>query len=739
MTLITRLPDEPAIDTAAGILQGPVAAINAAEAAAGITITGLATPGNTITLSFVTAAGAAYTYSGATSAAGRFAVPVAPGSLPDGQYTLRADASDIAGNLVTGKPVPVLVDTVAPRATAQVTGVIDDQAALTGAVPANGVTNDASPTLTGSLGSALVDGEQVVVVRNGVQAGVATVDNQNWSFTDRDLVDGPYAYSAAVVDAAGNTGPLTGSVFPINVDRTPPAAPTINPVGGNDLVDATEVNNVMVSGSAAAGAAVTLEWAGVTRNLVADAGGNWSTAFGRAPTEGRSDIRVTVSDAAGNSATTVRTVIVDTTPPPPPSINPVEGDDVVNASEAANRIDIGGRAEGGSRIDVNWGGQGRTTTANGSGNWSVQFETVPGQGRSTVTATATDSVGNRSTAASRSVEVDTVAPPAPAIAVVSGDDKITAADLPGGIPVNGTAQSGSTVLVTWGNVIRETTASGGTWTVNFADAPSQGRSTISAVARDAAGNLSAADTRSVQADTTPPPGVPVISAVTGDNLVNAADADGGVVISGTATPNATVSVVWGTRTETDVAGSNGAWSVNFAENRVPADGIRPVTATATNSGGSSAAASVSVTIDTTAPGRPKIDDIEGNNRISEAEARDGVTISGDTEAGTTITVDWGGVTRTDTTTGSGTWSVTYATVPVGEGTSVVTASATDAAGNTGASRSQNVVVDPVSPSQTASIASVTDNVGPVTGSLPSGSVTDDTRPALVISLSSLLD
>jgi hypothetical protein len=311
------------------------------------------------------------------------------------------------------------------------------------------------------------------------------------------------------------------------------------------------------------------------------------------------------------------------------------------------------------------------------------------------------------------------------------------ADAAGGITITGQAESGARVRVDWAGQVRETVAGGGSWSVSYGDAPVQGPSQISVRATDAAGNTGATTTRSVTANTIPPPPAPGIDAVAGDNVVNEAEAAGGVTITGSAQPGSTVEVSWGGETESAAANGAGRWSVTFAERDVPADGNRTVSATASNSGGASAPATLAVTVDTTAPGRPGIT-VAGNNEVSADEGEGPIQIVGSSEPGATVSVVWGGITQTATASGAGNWSVTYGSLPVGEGRSTVEATATDAAGNTGRTANQSVTVDPQRPDTPAAIANVLDDQAPGVGGVASGGTTNDDQPELVITLGSVL-
>ncbi|MEZ5661716.1 MAG: Ig-like domain-containing protein [Burkholderiaceae bacterium] len=628
--------------------------------------------------------------------------------------------------------------TRAPTALVGFDSATDDAPRITGPLTSGAVTNDTSPTLTGALPAALASGDKIMVLRDGVEVGQAQIQGNQFVFTDGGLADGRYAYAARLIDAAGNAG-NEGSFFELQIDATPPAAPTIAVVAGNDVVVAGEApGGVTVSGSAAPGVAVELDWNGQTRTVTSDAGGQWSALFGSFP-QGVHDIRASVVDVAGNVATTTRRVTVDTVAPDAPQIfAPEGGDNVVNSAEAAGGIGISGRAEAGARIELNWGGRSATATANAQGNWSTSFSSPPGQGQSTITAVAVDGVGNRSAPGSRTVTVDTVAPAPPGINAVSVDDRITVADLAGGITISGNAEGGAQVLVSWAGVTRQTTASGGgSWSVNYADAPLQGPSTITARATDGAGNTGATASRNVTANTIPPPPPPGVDTVAGDNIVNDAEKRAGVTITGAAQAGATVEVLWGGETQTTTANGAGRWQVGFARGDVPSDGDTTVRVTATNSGGTSAATSLGVEVDTDAPARPGVT-AAGNNVVSAAEGVNPILVTGATEAGATVTVTWGGVQLTDVADGSGQWEVTYNTLPVGEGTSRIDAFATDVAGNQGALTRQSVTVQDQFPTTAVTITAIQDDQPPFIGNVAPGGVTNDATPTLTLTLNSLL-
>lgn len=124
------------------------------------------------------------------------------------------------------------------------------------------------------------------------------------------------------------------------------------------------------------------------------------------------------------------------------------------------------------------------------------------------------------------------------------------------------------------------------------------------------------------------------------------------------------------------------------------------------------------TPDTTPPNAPS----------SLTFSSDGKTVTGTAEPGSTITLKDanGNVIGTGKTGSDGNFTVSLGT-PLINGEHV-TATATDAAGNT--SQSATVTAPDLTAPDAPTIGSVTDDIGPQTGALTNGSSTNDQRPQL---------
>ncbi len=513
-------------------------------------------------------------------------------------------ARDAAGN--SSPPASVTVDAVAPA-----TPTVD---------PSNGTT--LSGTAEPGSSVTLTDG-------NGNPIGQVTADGSgNWTFTPSTPLPDGTVVNATATDPSGNAS----SPASVTVDAVAPATPVVNPSNGSTL-----------SGTAEPGATVTLTDGNGNPigQVTADGSGNWSFTP-TTPLPNGTVVNATATDASGNTSAG-SSVTVDSVAPATPVVNP------------SNGTTLSGTAEPGSSVTLTDGngnpiGQ---VTADGSGNWSFTPSTPLADG-TVVNATATDPAGN--TSGQGSTTVDGVAPTTPTV------------NLSNGSSLSGTAEPGSTVILTDGNgnPIAEVTADGsGNWTYT-PSTPIANGTVVNVVAQDAAGNSSPPAT--VTIDSSAPP-APVINP------------SNGVVISGTAEAGATVTLTdaGGNPIGQVTADGSGNWS--FTPGTPLANGT-VIVATATDPTGNTGP-QAATTVDAVAPPAPVID------------PSNGTTISGTAEAGAkVILTDGNGNPIGETTAdGSGNWTFTPAT-PLANGT-VVNAVAQDPAGNTGPQGS--TTVDAVAP------------------------------------------
>ena len=351
-----------------------------------------------------------------------------------------------------------------------------------------------------------------------------------------------------------------------------------------------------------------------------------------------------------------------------------------------------------------------TATVQPDGTWSCTPSTGLAPGSYTITAVETSSTATSPSSAPVSFTIDTTAPDAPVI-TTPADSSVTNDSTPN---VSGTAEAHSSVEVKVDGVLLcTTTADGaGNWACPTPAGPlSDGPHSATATATDAAGNVSPTDTNDFIVDTAAP-GAPVIvtppnGSVTNDSTPN---------VSGTAEPNSSVEVkVDGVLLCTTTANGTGDWACPTPAGPL-SDGTHTVTATSTDAGGNvSPADSNMFTVDTAAPAAPVIttpadDSVTNDNTPS---------VSGTAEANSTVEVKVDGVLLcTATANGTGAWACPTPAGPLDDGAHAVTATATDAAGNTSGADTNNFTVDTAAPA------------APVITGPQDGSTTGDTTPTV---------
>ncbi|MGB7305699.1 MAG: Ig-like domain-containing protein [Burkholderiaceae bacterium] len=330
-------PAQPTINTA-GDLSASVSAaldgvpvVNAIEAADGVVIDGLSEAGSTVALSIIASNGFTVTEQVIAGADGSFSLTIAGSDLPaNGEFTLNARATDLAGNQGPAFQTTVIVDQSLSDAVVGISAISDDRPPLVGEIANGGNTNDTTPTIAGSLVSALAADEQIELLRDGNIIGTADVVGANWSFTDNlnALAGGPqgtYEYVVRIADNAGNWGNggaigLNSAAVTVTVDITPPAqAISIDAVVDNNgvqpitvdrggtLADPTPLIEVSISDVLAPGESLQLvrSQSGaislVGQAVDADGSGELSFTFDDNLADGRSVVvyQAQVVDAAG--------------------------------------------------------------------------------------------------------------------------------------------------------------------------------------------------------------------------------------------------------------------------------------------------------------------------------------------------------------------------------------------------------------------------------------------------------
>ncbi|SOU41693.1 Ig-like domain-containing protein [Pseudoalteromonas carrageenovora] len=610
-----------------------------------------AVEGTVITFTVIDDLGAQQTFTTTVDASGNFSVEV-PTALAEGPYSIEASISDDAGNStdITGSGN---IDTTAPSVS----------------VDAPALTNDSSPTVTGTSDA---PNSTVTITFTDAANAVQTIDvqtdaNGNWSATPAtDLAEGNYSVSASITDAAGNTGTGTDSG---EVDVTPPAlafTPTfelgllVTLSGTSDLPAGSEITitEQLIGGGV-----------GVTYTTTTDANGNWSLVGLDVSLLDVGSVIATATDAAGNT----RTISSDDFDNTPPTLT-VE----VDAQSNSNTPIISGTSDAGEGAQVtivvtDSDGNPQTITAlvDANGEWSATPATPLSEGESTIEVSVRDSVGNETTV-SETTTIDTQAPTLTIQNVGDINDLTptlqgTSNEIGGTVTLRVTDSDGAVQTIT------TTVGSDGHWDIEIPSALAQGDFTVTASITDAAGNDTTANS-SGNVDTI----TPVVS-VDALGLGN----DSTPVISGTSTePEGTVVNIVITDSNGDetpitaTVDANGNWQATSPE--LP-EGSYSVQASITDAAGNTGGAVQAGTIDSLAP-TLVLDTVGATNDSTP-------TISGSTNApaGTVINISVSDGTTTETFTATvqadGSWS---ADVPnaLSDGELTIEASVSDNAGNT---------------------------------------------------------
>ncbi|MBU0747674.1 MAG: hypothetical protein KKB08_17345, partial [Gammaproteobacteria bacterium] len=440
-----------------------------------------------------------------------------------------------------------------------------------------------------------------------------------------------------IIDGAGNAiaaGFTSGQTYTLDTDApTAPSTPDLaagSDSGVSSTDNVTSDTTPTITGTAEAGSTVTLYDTDGTTVLGTGtaAGGSWSITVSTALTEGAHTLTAKATDAAGNTgvASAGLTVTIDASAPAAtPAPDMTAGTDTGASSSdnitSNNAPTLTGTAEANSSVtlyDTDGTTVLGTTTADGSGNWSITSAALA-EGTHTLTTKATDVAGNVSAASSGlAVTIDTTAP---TLVITSDVPTLKAGETatitftfsedPGAsFTWNGTAGD---VIVT-GGTLGAISGSGLTRTATFtptADTNSGVASiTVSAGSyADVAGNIAGAGspTPSITYDTLVPtaPSEPdmATSSDSGSSATDNITSFTTPTFAGTAEVGSTVTLY-----DTDgiaVLGSTtadgaGNWSITST---TLADGTHTLTTKATDAAGnvSAASSSLGLTIDTTLP------------------------------------------------------------------------------------------------------------------------------------------
>ena len=726
--------------------------INAAEVAAGQTLSGKvanAEAGNTVT---VTIGGNTYTATVQSDLTWSVNVPESVlTALGNGDLTVSATVTNGHGNMGTGER-DVTIDASLPGL--RVNTVAGDDVI-------NSIEHGQNLIVSGTS-DGLAAGTTLTVTVNGKTYAASVLADGSWTAAIPAADVGALAAGTMTVTVAGQS--TAGTPVSISHDVTVDLAAvaiSIDAIATDDVINAAEKGvDLVLSGSTSnveENQTVTVTFGGKTYTAKVDADGNWTATVPSADLAGLKDgdasVQVSVTNAHGNSASAGREYSVDATAPTV-NIDTVTGDNVINGSEAAAGVDISGTttAEVGQTVTVTLGGNSYTAQVQQGGVWSVN---VPGTDLSaladngyTVQASVSDAAGNPGSAG-KAITLDTT-PPTVSFNVVAGDDVINSVEHGQAQIVSGTATGasvGDKVVITIGsNQYTTTVDASGKWSVgvpaSVISALTDGTVTLSATITDSAGN-SSTQTHDVVVNTASV--ALTVNTLSGDDVINAAEAGASLVINGSSAQFASgtqVTITLNGKSYTATIQSDGSWTttVPAADVGTLADGASyQVSVSAQDSAGNSASATHTISVDTTAP-VISVNTLSGDDVLNAAEAQQALTVQGSSsaEAGQTVTVTLGGKTYTALVANDGTWTLDVPAVDLAalsQGALTVTASVNDKAGNSGQT-THTLTVDTIAPAVTISTVAdddIVNNAEQLAGQTISGTTTAEQGQTVTVS------
>ncbi|HCI5435325.1 TPA: Ig-like domain-containing protein [Enterobacter roggenkampii] len=688
--------------------------LNAAEAAQDLTLSGTSTAeaGQTVTVIFN---GNQYTAQVQADGSWTLDVPAADlAGITDGGVAVTATVSDKAGNPASAGS-SVLVDTTVPQISFNI--VAGDDIVN---IAEHGQALIVSGKVTGAQA-----GDVITVTLNGKDYTAMLDASGSWSVgvpaaDVGALVNGDQTISATLTDKAGNS---TTATHEFDVSLTAPVV-AINTLAADDVINATEKGqDLQVSGTSnqPEGTAITVSLNGINYTATTDASGNWSVTVPAANVSalGEASYAVTasVTDAAGNSASTGHSVLVDSALPQV-TINPVATDDVINAAEVAAGQTLSGKVSGaasGDTVTITLGGNTYTATVQDDLSWSVNVPssvlTAIGNGDLTVSASVTNGHGNTGTG-ERDITIDANLPGL-RVDTVAGDDVINSIEHAQNLIITGSSDglaTGAALTVTVnGKTYAATILADGTWTaaIPAADVSALGAGTVTVKVE---GHSAAGNPVSISHDVKVDLATVAISInpIASDDVINAEEKGTDLVLSGSTTnveENQTVTITFGGKSYTATVDADGNWTATVPSSDLGSlkDGDASVQVSVTNVNGNSASAGREYSVAATAP-TVSIEIVSDNNIINAAEAQQDLVVNGVTnaEAGQTVTVTLNGVDYTTTVQANGSWSVTVPSADVGaitDGNYTISAAVSDKAGNP-ASADRDVLVDTTVPQLT---------------------------------------
>ncbi|WP_431630476.1 Ig-like domain-containing protein [Enterobacter cloacae] len=437
--------------------------------------------------------------------------------LPEGSHTGKVIITDPAGN--DSEPSDDFKFIVTPEK--PIIGEVEDDAGtVVGPIQNGGATDDTQPTFRGENGT---PGDTVRLIVDDELVGTAIVgDDGKWAVTpEKPLPEGSHTGKVIITDPEGNASEPSDD-FEFIVDLQGPdkpviglveddQGPSVGPIHNGDTTDDTQPVFSGDKGTPGDTVRLIIDDEVVGTAIVGD-DGKWEVTPEKPLPEGEHEAVVVITDPVGNDSDPSDPIgfIVDTTPPVKPTIDSVFDDAGLKTGNLTNgevtddsTPAFTGTAEKNSLVHIIVNGKEvDSVTADPTGKWTWTPSPALTNGHYDVKVVAEDKAGLRSDP-SDAFSFELVAggiPPAPAITDVIDDvDAHVGTVQQGGITnddkptITGTGQDGTTIYLYDGTnptPVGSAVVTGGTWTIDFDTALSQGEHRFRAVAENAVGNRS---------------------------------------------------------------------------------------------------------------------------------------------------------------------------------------------------------------------------------------------------------
>lgn len=660
------------------IVSGGDGVVNANEMAAGPQVTGITEPNLDVT---VTIEGTSVTTT--SDADGRWVATFDPANFPEGEYTTNVVAtatSESGTDLTTTATMTVDTFTTVDLDTNTIEG--------DGVVLASEVGDGVQLTGSGQPGA------EIVVTFQGDTRTTTVTDSGSWTVnfapaSVQGINDELVTVSVQATDAAGN---VATSVQTVRVD-TVIGVEFDGTQAGDNVLNETEVSsNVTFTGATEPGNTVTINLNGTIQTAVVDSNGNWTVDFPpSAFPSGTTTITLVAiaTDPAGNSSSSSHSVQLDGSGFINIASSPIEIDNVVNGVEAADGFTVTGTTLAGSTVVVEYAAFTGNAVVDSFGNWTIDIPASvvqAGEYTGGIVATATTASGNISTD-TRLVEIDTLVDPLTASSVAV-DNVINFAEHSAGVTVSGSVEPGSTVNVSMqGGGGAATVDAAGNWTYTFSAAEiamGEYQTQLVVSATDMAGNQTSL-TQEVQVDTSGPNATIAPMNLHDCSALSATDVANGLNVTGTSSPNSSITLTFNGSTHNAITDAAGNWTVFLSSSDLGTSNLTaPIVVTSTDAAGNSSSDSQDISIDTTVDvASISAANVAGDGVVNGVESGSNVVVTGMAEADSTVVLNVGGTDYVATVDATGAWSaiIPANSLAAGEYDTTMNLTVTDCVGN----------------------------------------------------------